>query len=104
MTDQDIDPGTGMPVVPRGHFWQIKKWDPTYGGYLYQVVLRRAILGRLISVKVESNLGKDSDPAEVRKVARRVLNKQSENLIQKAKQKKVNGLFGTYPPHKLEDK
>lgn len=92
----EIDPDTGMPVVPEGYFWRVKP------GQMYAVIveLRRKWFWGFTHC-VEDTLGDDLSEDGIRNLAAYVLNKWEQRAIQKREREEIRALFGDYPPKKL---
>lgn len=97
----DIDPNTGMPTLPEGYFWRVKKNSDSY--WLLDIQVRRQIwVGSILVSWIHSMLGTE---AEVLHQAAQL--RQSGTLEFKlrahSRKKHVNPkVLGDYPPNRNE--
>lgn len=94
----NIDPATGLPQLPEGYFWRVRK-DTFFRQYSY-IEIRKP--GRLFGSKIvvqATRHTEDIDEQEIRTFADMLSEELEEKLNPKPRTEK--NLFGDYPPKKL---
>lgn len=91
----EIDDATGMPVVPEGFFWRVKRG----GFYRLNVQLRQKFLW-VLSLEVDSCPTDDGSEWGVSNIAAYILHKWEERN-NRVTGTGVRHLLGDYPPKKL---
>ena len=98
MSSRQIDPNTGMPKLPHGWRWKIKRWG-YMGGTAVEVFLHQRRFGIWW---VRGSSVADPTPEEILVAANRCLDQRDATHPWLTPDEKK--YLGTYPPKRLEDR
>lgn len=94
-----IDKNTGLPEVPEGYFWRVKKFNYDYSRYTVDVQLRHRIWGGF-STEV-ANLLAEGNAESILNAALTVLRMWGREINAQAKRDEREQFIGDYPPKRL---
>jgi hypothetical protein len=87
-----IDTTTGLPELPRGHFWRVERYWPTYGMNGYRVSIQRKLLWWSVGVDYSSQF---YDLSFVAKAASDVMVRHANRQARLNEEARI---LGDYPP------
>lgn len=94
-----LDKSTGLPEVPEGYFWRIKRWNYGHGPYSLRVELRRRLAFGL-SVAVEDSLSRHTEE-DILRSANQVLRLSAARIENRRTINERDKFVGDYPPKSL---